>query len=241
MIVRILTNMSGKISHGWKIRTLKHCVKEVMMSETIAILSVSCKPYHNGHHLLIKRASQECDIVRLFVSTADRKRGGEAVVLGVDMHNIFVTQIEPILPKNVKVIYGGSPVSNAWELVGVIDKTQPLDVSKSYTLYGDPTDINESFPQTSLAKYTPNLLKLGLIKTVSVSRLSTVNVSGTMMRVWLQTGNKEEFCNHLPVGVDNDLSWNTLKTSADNELIKRQQRMNLKKTTSKTIKPKKKL
>jgi hypothetical protein len=207
----------------------------------VGLLPCACKPYHIGHHLLIQHAARECDVVKLFVSTADRKRGGEAVVLGEDMHKIFIFQIEKLLPKNVEVKYGGSPVSNAWELVGMVDKTQPLDISKSYVLYGDPTDINENFPQTSLAKYTPNLLKLDLVKTVSVSRLSTVNVSGTMMRNWLSTGNKQDFCDHLPHGIDVDLIWNTLKASADNELLKRVQRMSTKAITSKTIKPKKKL
>jgi len=215
-----------------------------MTEKSIGIVCCSCKPVHRGHIELIKRASNECDVVKLFVSTADRKRGGEAVVLGADMRNIFVTQIEQILPHNVEVTYGGSPVSNAWELVGVIDKTIPkstLDFETSYTLYGDPTDINENFPQASLTKYTPNLLKLGLIKTISVSRLSTVNVSGTMMRMWLSTGNKEEFCDHLPNNVDNELIWNTLKTTADNELLKRAQRMATPKVMTKTVKPRKKM
>ena len=219
-------------------------MRYMTLAQSIGILCISGKPYHNGHHLLIKRAARECDVVRLFSSTADRRRGGEAVVLGEDMHKIFVSQIEPLLPTNVEVNYGGSPVSNAWELIGLVDKTMPqstLDFDTSYVLYGDPTDINENFPQASLAKYTPNLLKLGLVKTVSVSRLSTVDVSGTMMRAWLQTGNKQEFCDHLPHGVDVDLIWNILKTSADNELLKRQQRMSVPKVTmTKTVKSRRK-
>ena len=125
----------------------------------VGLLPCACKPYHIGHHLLIQRAARECDVVKLFISTADRKRGGEAVVLGEDMHKIFVFQIEKLLPTNVEVKYGGSPVSNAWELIGLVDKTMPqstLDFDTSYVLYGDPTDINENFPQTSLAKYTPD-------------------------------------------------------------------------------------
>lgn len=187
----------------------------------VGIICGAFRPIHDGHVELIKRASRECNDVQLFMSTSDRRRGGEAVILGDDMYFIFKTQLEHILPSNVHITYGGSPVSNAWELLGKADKAENINKETEYVVYGDPIDVEEAFSQKALEKYVPTLWKMNLVRTVSVSRTSTIKVSGTDMRKWLATGDKEKFCSHVPTGMDASTIWDILKRTADIELAKK--------------------
>ena len=88
----------------------------------IALVPVSAKPYHAGHHALVTMAAAENDIVKLFVSTSDRKRKGQFPILGSDMEKIWKQELEPIMPGNVQIEYGGSPVRKVYEALGNADK-----------------------------------------------------------------------------------------------------------------------
>lgn len=185
----------------------------------IGLIAMSAKPYHAGHDGLVRLASQENDEVHLYVSTSDRARPGEIPILGADMALLWKETIEPSLPKNVKVVYGGSPVGNVWKELGAADQSGSKDI---FSLYADPADLAQTFEEKLLKKYCGNLLAAGQIKLRAVERSSTVDVSGTAMRSYLEKGDKASFVSKLPKTIDRDKVWDVLsRTAADPPRVKR--------------------
>lgn len=180
--------------------------------KTVGIVPISAKPAHKGHFALIKRASEECDRVYLFVSTSDRKRPGEVPILGKDMLDVWKNALEPLLPSNVVPVYGGSPVRKAYELLGKAEEQGTKDV---FRVYSDPTDLTQNFPAASLAKYLPTLFKKKQVTLVPVDRADTAGISGTKMREMLASGDRAGFAKNLPVGADVDYIWKKLSANAD--------------------------
>jgi citrate lyase synthetase len=168
----------------------------------IGLVPMAAKPYHAGHDGLVRIAAQENDEVLLFVSLSDRDE-----VSGEAMGQIWKTMIEPTLPTNVKVAYGGSPVGNVYKVLGDADKEQSEDV---FSVYSDPTDIQENYK--TLDKYAGNLMAKGQVKLRPVERTSTVDVSGTKMRQLLAQGDKKAFISMLPKGIDGGKVWDLLTT-----------------------------
>lgn len=168
----------------------------------IGIVPMSAKPYHAGHDGLVRLAAKENDEVHLYVSTSDRDE-----VSGQAMAEIWKTQIEPTLPGNVQVTYGGSPVLNAFKDIGKASEENSPD---TYQIYSDPEDASANFGEDKLAKYAANLYNAGRVKTRPVERTSTVNVSGTKMREFLKTGDKKSFLKFMPKGLDGNYVWDTL-------------------------------
>lgn len=177
----------------------------------VGLIALSAKPLHVGHHELIMLASQECDVVHAYVSTSDRIRKGEVPVYGHDMITIWTDMIEPILPDNVKVEYGGSPVGKIWSELG---EENLVPVDKSFIIYSDPHDITANFPERSLIKYAGNLYKAGLVTLRAVSRSETTDISGTEMRQFLSDDNRLAFIHNLPKGLDGNAIWNRLYASS---------------------------
>lgn len=169
----------------------------------IGIVPMSAKPYHAGHDGLVRLAVRENDEVHLFVSTTTRDS-----VSGEAMAKIWKDQIEPTLPGNVRVTYGGSPVANAWKDMGEADKAGTRD---TYRVYSDPEDAATNFPDTSFIKYTPNLFADGRVMRRPVERSSTVDVSGTKMRGFLDSGDKGSFLRYMPPDIDGNKVWDTLQ------------------------------
>lgn len=172
---------------------------------------MSGKPVHAGHWGLIMMASKKCAEVHLYVSTSDRSRPGEITILGSDMQKIWSEQLEPKLPKNVVVTYGGSPVANVYKELG--DANEVGNEGVIFLIFSDPEDAAKNFPEKSLIKYAGNLWTNKQIKLMPIERTQTVNVSGTKMREYLASGNKAAFVANLPIEVDRDAIWNILSQS----------------------------
>jgi len=163
----------------------------------IALVPMAAKPYHAGHDGLVRIAASENDLVKLFVSTSDRKRPGEIPILGSDMMTIWTSYIEPTLPGNVEVEYVNVPVT------GVYSALESADASKSkdeFYIYSDSEDILK-YRESSLKKSAPRLFKANKINLKGVDRTQTVPVSGTKMRQLLSTGNVKKFVSLLPPAV----------------------------------------
>lgn len=189
----------------------------------IALIAMAAKPLHAGHYELIKIASRENDYVLVFVSSADRKRPGEITILGADMMTIWSRYIQPTLPKNVDISYTNIPIRELWKVLGEANEAESDD---TYVLYGDVTDINANFPESSLKRYAGYLYDNGQIQLEPIERTSTVNVSGTKMRQWIQDDNEDQFITHLP---------KEIKSSGKKifSLLKSHAQMNQKKTSPK--------
>jgi hypothetical protein len=164
---------------------------------SVAIIPVAGKPIHAGHYGLIMMASRENDRVELFVSTSDRDN-----VSGKAMKIVWDEQLEPSLPDNVNVTYGGAPVANAYALLG---KASEEGSNDEFFIYSDPDDAAR-FNDESLQRYAPNVI----VHRKPVERTSTVDVSGTKMRAFLASGDKESFLRFMPKEIDGEQVWETL-------------------------------
>jgi hypothetical protein len=178
----------------------------------IGIVALSGKPVHNGHFSLIQIAAKENDKVMLYVSLSDRKRPNEFPISGQTMKTIWEQHIKQLLPQNVDVTYTppSSPIRKVYEFLGAENEAGSDDV---YTIYSDPVDLSENFPERSLEKYLGNLYSRRKVRLEPISRAETVNVSGTQMRRWLSVGDKDSFIQNLPVGIDGNSVWSLLKLS----------------------------
>lgn len=176
----------------------------------IGLIAIAARPYHAGHDGLIRLAAKECDEVHVYASLSDRARPGEVPVLGSDMKQVW-EMIEPTLPDNVEVTYGGSPVGNVWKDVGEASKAESSD---TYVLYGDPTDVTQNYTEAYMERYAGYLFNAGRLLLRPVERSSTVDVSGTQMRKWLATGDKAQFIGSLPKQIDGEAVWALLRKTA---------------------------
>jgi len=183
----------------------------------IGLIAMSAKPYHAGHDGLVRWAAGENDEVYLYVSLSDRKRPGEIPILGKDMATIWSSLIEATLPGNVKVEYGGSPISKIYKQLENANQGS----EDTFTIYSDPVDIAQSYPENSLKKYAGNLFANDQIILKPIERSMTVNVSGTKMRQYLATGDKQNFIANLPSEIDGEAVWNILSKSTKVENLLR--------------------
>lgn len=163
----------------------------------IGLLGMSGKPVHAGHWGLIQIAARENDEVHLFVSTSDRIRPGEMPIYGADMKRIWDEFLEPSLPSNVDVTYGGSPVGHLYQ---ELERAEREGSADTFQIYSDKEDILK-YTDASLGKVAPTLLDAGQIVRRGVDRNETVNVSGTKMRALLSAGDVEGFARFLPPAV----------------------------------------
>lgn len=169
----------------------------------IGLVPGAYKPYHAGHDAVIRMASRDNDRVHVFASTSDRDN-----VSGAAMKEIWWDEIEPSLPDNVEVTFGGSPVGNVFKLLGNANEAGSKD---TFTVYSDPDDLKANYK--TLPKYAGNLVAAGRVILRAVPRSETVDVSGTQMRQWLASGDKESFTKHLPKGIDGNAVWATLQAA----------------------------
>ena len=177
----------------------------------IGLIPISAKPYHAGHHALVEAASQENGVVYLYVSVSDRKRKGEFPILGKDMKRVWTEEIEKILPDNVKVIYGGSPVRHVYEFLESFEADYAIHAhrGKTCTVYSDPQDTTLNYSTENRVTYFPEAYSAGAIRFAAEEEperftrgKGTPDISGTAMRKALQEGDSETFAHGLPTGLN---------------------------------------
>ena len=189
-------------------------------SKRVGLIPVSGKPYHAGHHYLVERAASENEEVILFVSTSDRKRKGQFPILGTDMQRVWQEELEQILPGNVRVEYGGSPVAKVYDVIGNACEIEGTE--ETYVVYSDPEDTAQNYPQSSRDKYMQPLCDRNQVvfaaeeNPEAFSRgQGSPNVSGTKMRDALQDGDFESFAAGMPAGVNPQNIWDILTHSTN--------------------------
>ena len=191
----------------------------------IGLIPVAAKPYHAGHHALVTTAAAENDEVWLFVSTSDRKRKGEMPLLGADMLKVWKEHLEPIMPPNVNVEYGGSPVQKVYV---TLQDAEGLVSGDVWTVYSDPEDTALNYPEKNRVKYFPHLYEAGQVVFAAeedpgrfTRGEGTPDVSGTKMRAALASGDVEAFRRGMPAGVDADVVFDILSPKAMGEALLR--------------------
>ena len=191
----------------------------------IGLVPMSAKPYHRGHHYLVETASSENDKVLLFVSISDRSKKGQIPIYGEDMQQIWREDLEAVMPNNVEIFYGGSPVRKVLETL--INAEEQLNlvgtVENVYNVYSDAEDTQKNYlikkipraggPATSTVdRYFPNLYLQGYVSFAGANNPDMFtrgggapNVSGTAMRSML--GNEQDrdsFMSNLPDSLSQD-------------------------------------
>ena len=173
----------------------------------IGLVPVAAKPYHAGHHALVSMAANENDKVILYVSTSDRKRKGQFEILGTDMTRVWQEELEAIMPSNIEIEYGGSPVRKVWETLGTA--SDDPDNQDTYVIYSDPEDTAQNYSEPALEKYCGDLRASGQCVLAAEENPGaftrgegTPDISGTKVREMLKTGDLQSFSAAMPVGVN---------------------------------------
>lgn len=193
----------------------------------IGLVPVSAKPYHAGHHALVEMASAQNDQVILFVSTSNRHRKDEFRIDGADMSRIWREELEGIMPGNVEVQYGGSPVRKVYETLGMANDSDSPD---TYVVYSDPADTAQNYPESNLKKYCGDLRSSGQCLLAAEEdpgsftrggEGGTPNISGTKVRQMLKDKDFEGFSAAMPAGVNGQNIFDILTKKEKNEWILR--------------------
>ena len=150
----------------------------------IGLVPMSAKPFHEGHMSLIRKASDECKEVIVYVSTSDRKRKGEITIFGEDMQIIWQTIISKYLPQNVRCEYGGSPVGNVYKK---LEEATIINDETTYAIYTGQEDANRYS-----SKYYASIIDRVYLRTLARGE-DTMPISGTLMRSYLSNASEEKF------------------------------------------------
>jgi hypothetical protein len=164
---------------------------------------------------------------------------GDTPVYGSDMRYIWKNLLIPNLnlPKNVKFLtpdegIPSSPVLSVLNILNAVHqakKNDEMTVRIPYAdvevdlgdlainIYSDEEDIAANYPDADLERRYPGLLQ-STINKIGLSRSATIDISGTKMRNYLCTGERDKFIKLLPP-VSKDIAieiYETLKTSVEN-------------------------
>ena len=80
---------SKLLIESWRSFLKEDIENDYLQQYDVGLVPMSAKPFHEGHMSLIRKASDECKSVIVFVSTSDRKRKGEITIFGEDMKYIW--------------------------------------------------------------------------------------------------------------------------------------------------------
>ena len=150
----------------------------------IGLVPISSKPFHEGHMSLIRKASDECKKVIVYVSTSDRQRKGEITIFGEDMLTIWENILSKYLPSNVSCVYGGSPVGNVYK------KLEEASLINDDTTYAKYTGEEDAGRYSS--KYYAEIIDSVFLRTLARGE-DTMPISGTIMRSYLSNGSEYKF------------------------------------------------
>jgi len=190
----------------------------------VGLVPISAKPYHAGHHALVRAASKENDKVMLFVSVSDRLRRNEFPIYGDDMLRVWKEELEKIMPENVEIEYGGSPVRKVYEELGNANDLLERD---TYTVYSDPEDTAKNYSEAALQKYCGDLRSSGQCRLAAEENpaaftrgIGTPDISGTAVREMLKAGDIESFSRVMPTGVDIENIFSILTKQINEEWLR---------------------
>ena len=195
----------------------------------IGLIPMAAKPYHAGHHWLVEKAANEDDKVIVFVSLSDRVKKGQFPIYGKDMERVWREELEPIMPGNVELRYGGAPVGNVYKEIGQAAESGSTD---TYSIYSDAVDTMRNYSEKNRIKYMDPLYSAGQVRFPAEENPEQFtrgaggpgdapDISGTAMRAALGAGDVDTFCAGLPAGVDAQSCINILRQEGVKEAILR--------------------
>jgi len=178
-------------------------------SQKIALIPMSAKPYHKGHHMQVRHASATCDHVYVYVSPTDRQRKGELPVFASSLKTYWRDHIIPSLPDNVTAITTGysmfglnhhplaSPVSAVY---AHLESAESAGSNNTFYIYSDEKDTGNAFPEKSVIKSASSLHANKQIKFPGVEDKNSLPrvASGTEVRKAVSDNNFDTFRSLIP-------------------------------------------
>jgi nicotinamide mononucleotide adenylyltransferase len=157
----------------------------------IGFVSGSFKPYHSGHDAIIRLASKENDVVRVFYSTASKRDN----ITGEIAAMIIEKFVKKTMPDNVLLIPSTTPVLKMWQ---ELQAAEEVNCENKYTIYADKKD-SEKYSDIELNRYVPNLFARKKISAVGLVRgKETPDISASKMRQFLLEKDFQNFSKMLP-------------------------------------------
>lgn len=155
----------------------------------IGLVPMAAKPYHAGHDLLVRLASQENDKVIVFASTGDRD-----IISGKSMLTVWKRYLMPAMPHNVEVRHVEVPVSWVYKTLEEADDCCSDDL---FRIYSDDRDIAK-YKINSLTKAAAGLCRKDHIILRGISRSTTCDISATQLRRAITADEPAKFIDMLP-------------------------------------------
>jgi cytidyltransferase-like protein len=162
----------------------------------IGLIAGGFKPFTSGHYFLVKKASEENDLVHLFVSTKDRVRKDQHPITWNQMKKVWKI-LKPALPRNVEVHFSDNPTTDQFSILEDAEKSidQHDDI---YSIYADAEDIRRYDNPRITEKTLRRLYDEYQLLFKPFERSTGVNVSGTGVRQALQDNDLEAFVSMMP-------------------------------------------
>jgi len=164
----------------------------------IGLVPGAMKPYHAGHHYLVKKAISECDRVIIYTTTKDRKS-----ISGSAMKNAWDDLISPLLPSKVEVVFVNSPIGIVFNVLETANTNPHWTRNNVYRLYGGTEDANR-FRSEYIRRKFPKIADrfVNVAKEEAHKYLRGLGDSplakGEWVRNSINSGNYIEFQNFLP-------------------------------------------
>lgn len=178
----------------------------------IGLVPISAKPYHAGHHYLIEQASLNNDSVLVYASISDRKRKNEYPILGSVMKEVWNNEILKTLPKNVEVVFGGSPIRKVYEIIG--SACEANEDSNVFTVYSDLVDTKDNYSIENRLRYMNPLWENKLVTfaaerdpTLFIRGAGAPDVRGEDLRECLTNNDFVTFTKYVPHQIDACKYW----------------------------------
>lgn len=190
----------------------------------IAVIPMAAKPFHRGHQALLDAAEADGnELILVYVST-----GGRDEISSSDMvplwKNYYLPAIQETYGDKVAIRFTKG-ISPMYELRSAISNLVRQSEETVVTLYGDPEDAARRVDD--IINNEKNVVDLTRkVVAGSVPRESSGGISGTKMREFLSTGQREQFMKNLPDFLNEDSKlaiWNSLsksKVSQSENLLK---------------------
>jgi hypothetical protein len=164
---------------------------------TIGIFTGKFKPPHVGHYRSILKIADQNDSTQVFVSS--KTEGGITGEMAVEILKLYFAD-RPDIDIHLAEV---TPVKSAYDYIEDLGKSagaSELDVR----VYALPEDMKRF---GAVEKWAGQLASVERVETERPQFDETGGVSGTMMRSFVQNGDKSKFFRGLPNDADKDQVW----------------------------------
>lgn len=191
-----------------KTRVMKRLEIGTQNGINIGIFVVAGKPVHDGHWQMIGRAASECDEALIITSTAGRDELPPGVMIDA-WKAVLEPQFHRDYPNATLIITSESPLQLA------CDKMRQLkNVVNKFVFYSDDEDARGKYAKEKIIDMLRDPVAASKLESMPVPRAETVQISGTMMRQFLNSDDRASFDRYVPQTLNQEMKdtyWSILK------------------------------